>query len=195
MTKLFYFCIICPIFKGTDYMKKGIDIASGNIINLTSVYELLKVPPIPGKNEDRFINYNIIKQVIYTDATSYNVIDKKSQDIDKFTLGNKVYKANSKVVDSIKLNNYSYAIIYTIAKEQTFVNKVGGIFDIIKNIEINLSNPRDRKTLKVVKKVINDNSFNNVKFTSVFDYTLSSLMNKDKRFKQDGNVYLLTRNI
>lgn len=176
-------------------MKKGIDIASGNIINLTSVYELLKVPPIPGKNEDRFINYNIIKQVIYTDATSYNVIDKKSQDIDKFTLGNKVYKANSKVVDSIKLNNYSYAIIYTIAKEQTFVNKVGGIFDIIKNIEINLSNLRDRKTLKVVKKVINNNSFNNVKFTSVFDYTLSSLMNKDKRFKQDGNVYLLTRNI
>lgn len=195
MTKLFYFCIICPIFKGEIYMKKGIDIASGNIINLTSVYELLKVPPIPGKSEDRFINYNIIKQVIYTDATSYNIIDKKSQDIDKFTLGNKVYKANSKVVDSIKLNNYSYAIIYTIAKEQTFVNKVGGIFDIIKNIEINLSNPRDRKTLKVVKKIINDNSFNNVKFTSVFDYTLSSLMNKDKRFKQDGNVYLLTRNI
>ena len=176
-------------------MKKGIDIVSGNIINLTSVYELLKVPPIPGKSEDRFINYNIIKQVIYTDATSYNIIDKKSQDIDKFTLGNKVYKANSKVVDSIKLNNYSYAIIYTIAKEQTFVNKVGGIFDIIKNIEINLSNPKDRKTLKVVKKVINDNSFSNVKFTSVFDYMLSSLISEDKKFKQDGNVYLLTRNI
>lgn len=174
-------------------MKKELSIISSNVIDLTSVYEKLRVPSLFNDTEEKFINYNIIKQVIYTDASSYDVIGKSNQSIDRYTLNDKIYKAHNKVTSSIKLNDYTYAIIYTIAKEHTRINNIGGYFDIVKNIEVNLSNPKDRKTLKSVKKVVQNNLMNNVNLTSVWNLTLSSLLDEDNCFKRDGNIYLLNK--
>ena len=181
------------LLEGKIKMKKELNINNNDVVDLISIYEILKVPSLPNETEEKFINYNIIKQVIYTDASSYDIINKNIQSIDKYTLNDKVYKAHNKVTNSIKLNNYSYAIIYTIAKEHARINNIGGYFDIVKKIDINLSNPKDRKTLKNVKKVIKSNSSNNVNFNSVLEFTLSSLLVKDNNFKQNGNVYLLNK--
>lgn len=55
---------------------------------------------------------------------------------------------------NIYFKNHSYVITYLILREFTKIGNVLGWFNIVKNIDIYLKNPMDKKSLKMANQVL-----------------------------------------
>lgn len=138
---------------------------------------------------------------IFTDGEIVNESSQTTQNIEQFYIGNKEYKHK---VDTLKIKNmyfknYSYVIVYLIAKENMIVGNVGGWFDVIKDVSIYLQNSKDKKAIKNAKEAIRaiEKLRENVDYSSVWGMLFSSTRgNELEKFETEEiskNVYCLKK--
>ncbi len=95
------------------------------------------------------------------------------------------------------MSNYTYAVVYLIAKEWLTMNKCGGMFDVVKKVSIYLKDKQDKDAIKRVKEVLKINSNNSKKIdtSSVFALTMSSAISQQVPYCQVAaeGIYLIKR--
>jgi len=147
------------------------------------------------------IEEDMIQMKVFTDGEIIKEEEPIFETIDEYYIGNKKYKHD---VDTLKtknvyLNNYSYVIAYTIAKELQTNGNIKGWFNVIKDISIYLKDLKDKGALKKAKKAVKDiNDYNNrVNYSSILNMISSqekSLRNYET-ITLTENIYLLKKRI
>lgn len=156
----------------------------------------------------RIKNYNIhnkeiedittqVHTEIYTDATSYETLEKKTSPIDSYSINGKKYDYSVSELEEeiIELKDYSYAVVYTIAREILEIGNVGGWFDVIEDITSYIKDPKDKKAIKEIKRIIkmNQQRSNAMNCSSLMDYVFSSQIQACPLYDNDSNVHKLIR--
>lgn len=100
------------------------------------------------------IEFTKAKTIIYSDAKKVVEDNVQLESINQFSIGNKVYSANVQKIRNVYLNDFSYAVLYTLAREWMQTRKVGGWFYVIKTVTIYLKDMKDKKALKKAKQVL-----------------------------------------
>lgn len=136
---------------------------------------------------------------VFTDGEILKESEEKVESIDEYYFGKQKYKCSVDTLKSknIYFKNHNYVITYLIAQEWTRVGNIGGWFDIIKDVSIYMKNPKDRKTLKMIRQVIrqNEERARSVDYSSLF----AMLFGQTKGFetfepkKISKNVYTLRK--
>ena len=114
-------------------------------------------------------------KTIYTDGTILSKgepIKASREDLDSVV---KEYdcRINTLETSDLILKDYSYAIAFTIATKWAKVGNIMGWFNFRVKTDIYMKDPKDRKTLKVIKKLLEDIDRHNhsANYSSVWSYT------------------------
>lgn len=141
-----------------------------------------------------------IQMKIFTDGEIEKESEEISLNIDEYYICKKKYQYDVDTLKNKKLyfKNHSYVITFLIASELMNVGKVGGWFDVVKEVSIHLQNPKDKKALKSAKQVIREIENCNKSIDS--SYLFRMLFSQDKELEKfeidkiSKNVYSLKKN-
>lgn len=145
------------------------------------VVQVLRHTKNPFANEENgrplIIEEEMVQTRIFTDGEIASESDEETENIDEYYFGKEKYK---QFVDTLKsknlyFKNHSFIITYTIAQEWTSVGRIGGWFNIIKDVSIYLENRKDRKALKRARHVITqiENRNASVDYSSIYSMLFS----------------------
>lgn len=102
--------------------------------------------------------------MLFTDDDIVNITDEFIENVNSFNFDEQEYKnLDLKKTKYVYLSNYTYAVVYLIAKEWLTMNKCGGMFDVVKKVSIYLKDKQDKEAIKRVKEVLKTNSSNSKK--------------------------------
>ena len=140
-----------------------------------------------------------LKQIhmkIFTDGKIEKESEEISRSIEEYYIGRKRYQYD---VDTLKIKNillkdYSFVIVYLIAREWMTVGKITGWFDVIKDVSIYLQDLKDKTALKKAKQVIKEiqNNNNGINYSSLLGI-ICSRGNILETEKLSNNVYCLRK--
>ncbi len=120
-----------------------------------------------------------------------------TKSINEYYIGRKKYDdVDTLSTKNIYLKNYSYVIVYLLAKEKLYNGNMVGFFDIIKDVSIYLKNPKDKQALKEAKKVIKTihKHNQNVDYSSIFNMLFQSKDDINYKIEKiSKNVYTLKK--
>lgn len=137
-----------------------------------------------------------VKTMIYTDG---NVINCSKKDVihDEFIINGKLYEVNGSTFKKTKLafEDANYVIKVITVNEWTTDGNIHGLFDVIKDIDIYLKNPKDKKTLKIVKKTVTEINRNPTEcyyLTPMFESRINYQNNNPSLYnEEDEGIYRL----
>lgn len=114
--------------------------------------------PSTGKvdKDDKLIEDERIKTIIFTDGEIEKQTEEASQSIDEYYIGKSKYHMTVDTLETknIYFKNHSYVVTYLLAKEFRAIHNGGGWFDVIKDVSIHLENKNDKKALREAKRFI-----------------------------------------
>lgn len=133
------------------------------------VIEVSHYLPIPSYNKKGEIDKNKrterrqIQMKIYTDGKIVKESDETHQKIKEYYIGKNKYQHDVDILKSknIYFQNHSYVITCLYTNEFIRLRNAGGWFRELKDINIYLENPKDKKALREAKKVIKNIQYNN----------------------------------
>lgn len=169
-------------------------------IELTEISRALRIPSFFGeKVEPKTIDEPVVKTRVFTDGVVVKEEKPETEEIKEYFINGKKYthKVDKKTTKTIYLKDYTYAIVYTTAREYMTVGNIHGNFFVTKDVEIYLKNRKDisalRKARKAMRKIEEGN--NSVNYNSLFSMMLTSNQNKrNMEFEQiKDNVYTLKK--
>lgn len=169
-------------------------------IELTEISTTLRIPSFFGeKVEPKTIDEPVVKTRVFTDGVVVKEEKPETEEIKEYFINGKKYthKVDKKTTKTIYLKDYTYAIVYTTAREYMTVGNIHGNFFVTKDVEIYLKNRKDisalRKARKAMRKIEEGN--NSVNYNSLFSMMLTSNQNKrNMEFEQiKDNVYTLKK--
>ena len=149
--------------------------------------------------EKEIIDDNVIQQKVFTDGEIEQVGDITSEPINDYFIGEERYRHS---VDTLKtkdiyIKNYSYVIMYTIAKELLNNGRVKGWFKVVKDTTIYVRDLKDKKALKSAKKAVVaiDRKNRSVDYSSIHSmmYTKGMPLKGYDTTKISRNVYLIRK--
>ena len=169
-------------------------------IELTEVSCTVKIPSFFGEQvTPNTFNDVIVKTRVFTDGEVIRQDEPKIEEIQEYFINGKKYthKVDKKTTKTIYLKDYSYAIVYTTAREFVTVGSVRGFFFVTKDIEIYLRSKKDLTALRKAKKAIRKIEEGNASIDYKSVYTMMMTSNQNKRnmeFEQiKDNVYTLKK--
>ena len=175
------------------------ELKPGTPLSLIECVKYSKVPNPPGKKcKDQVIELPVIESVLFTDGNIVNITGEFVENINRFNIDDKRFKeVDIKKTKYVYLSDYTYAVVYLIAKEWLTMNKCGGMFDVVKKVSIYLKDKQDKDAIKRVKEVLKINSNNSKKIdtSSVFALTMSSAISQQVPYCQVAaeGIYLIKR--
>lgn len=171
------------LIKVTDpFEKNAEELKPGTPLSLVDCIKYSQVPNPPSKNcKDQVIEFPVIESVLFTDGNIVNVTDEFVENINRFNIDDKKFKeVDIKKTKYVYLSDYTYAVVYLIAKEWLTMKKCGGMFDVVKKVSIYLKDKHDKEVIEKVKEVIRINSNNSKRIdtSSVFSLAMSEAIEK-----------------
>ena len=169
-------------------------------IELTEISTTIRIPSFFGEQVDpKQIDEPVVKTRVFTDGVVVKEDEPKTEEIKECFINGKKYthKVDKKTTRTIYLKDYTYAIVYTIAREYMTVGNIHGNFFVTKDAEVYLKNRKDisalRKARKAMKRIEEGN--NSVNYNSLFTMMLTSNQNKrNLEFEQiKDNIYTLKK--
>lgn len=149
-------------------------------------------PPAPGKIEKREeILFPMLRTIVFTDGDVRDIHQKGySKLTNNYTMNGQTYlNVNAVREDKVFLENYSYVIMLTVAKEWFNGKHVGGYHEVIRDGQIYLKKANDKIAMKEIKRVLNT-----IKTTGLYDYDTMNKLARNFEFNKSGkNVYTLKR--
>lgn len=189
-----------PKEDGKDFFEKfAKELKPGTPLSLVECVKYSKVPNPPGKKcKDQVIEFPVIESVLFTDGNIVNITDEFVENINNFNIGEQEYKnLDLKKTKYVYLSDYTYAVVYLIAKEWLTMKKCGGMFDVVKKVSIYLKDKQDKEAIEKVKQVIQINSNNNKRIdtSSVFSLAMSEATGKIESCGEEVNkgIYLVKK--
>lgn len=172
-------------------------LSEGKPLELVEITELVGIPSCLDKRNLGTIENTQIQNIIFTDGVVKKEEDHTITPIQEYEIKGKKYQYH---VDTLKtkkiyLEDYSYVVKYTTAREFTRVGNIGGWFNIIKDVNIYLKHPKDKEALKKAKKTIrmNDYRLNSIDYSSIFNMLMYH-DNKDFEYEHSKkNIYTLKK--
>lgn len=129
------------------------------------------------KNEERAFPPHRYYMNVFTDgvvASEGKPLPACKSDVESIV---KQYDCRINTLESkdLQLKDYTYAITYTIVQKWAQVGRVGGWFEFCVGMNVYMKNPKDRKTIRTVRKVLKDIEENNRSgdYSSVWAATFS----------------------
>ena len=150
--------------------------------------------------DSEIIEDDVIEQKVFTDGEIERQSDITSESIDEYFIGEERYRYS---VDALKtkdiyINNYSYVIVFTIAKELLTNGRVKGWFKVVKDTTIYLKDMSDKKALKSAKKTVMaiDRHNRSVDYSSIHSmmYTKGMPLRNYDTKRLSKNVYSIKKN-
>lgn len=141
----------------------------------------------------------LVKTRVFTDGIIAKQEEPKTEEIKEYFINGKKYthKVDKKTTRTIYLKDYTYAIVYTTAREYMTVGNIHGNFFVTKDVEVYVKSKRDisalRKARKAMKKIEEGNA--SVNYNSLFEMIMTSNQNKRNiEIEQvKDNVYTLKK--
>ena len=185
---------------GKDFFEKfAEELKPGTPLSLVKCIKYSKVPNPPGKKcKDQVIEFPIIESVLFTDGNIVNITDEFVENVNSFNIDGHEYKnLDLQKTKYVYLFDYTYAVIYLLAKEWLVKDKCSGMFDVVKKVSIYLKDKQDKDAIKRVKEVLKTNSSNSKKIdtSSVFALTMFSAISQQTSYSPvaDKEIYLIKR--
>lgn len=175
------------------------ELKSGTPLSLIECVKYSKVPNPPGKKcKDQVIELPVIESVLFTDGNIVNITGEFVENINRFNIDDKRFKeVDIKKTKYVYLSDYTYAVVYLIAKEWLTMNKCGGMFDVVKKVSIYLKDKQDKDAIEKVKEVIQTNSNNSrrIDISSVFTLAMSTAVGKTESCGEEVSkgIYLVKK--
>lgn len=133
---------------------------------------------------------------IFTDGKVYKV-DSKEEKISEYKIKNKTYNdVDTLKINDIYLKDYTYVIVYEVAKEVKKYNMGFYKSDVTKDINIYLKTKNDKEALKRVKETIKEvKSQTRDEFMRLFPSQIKSKIKSNIRelYHKDSNTYILKK--
>lgn len=179
--------------------KKLTEEDSIQIIEIINNERILRSPlEIVQPNEK--IEYEIkerkqVQMKVLTDGEIAKVSKSASQDIEEYYFDKEkyFYPVSTLKTKNVYFKNHNYVITYLIAREFTRRGNLLGWFNVIKNIDIYLKNPTDKKSLKIVDQVLKKIENHNNSGVLFFEMILPKSENLEsfEPIEIDENIYSL----
>lgn len=189
-----------PKEDGKNYFEKfAEELKPGTPLSLIECVKYSKVPNPPGKKfKDQVIELPVIESVLFTDGNIVNITGEFVENINRFNIDDKRFKeVDIKKTKYVYLSDYTYAVVYLIAKEWLTMKKCGGMFDVVKKVSIYLKDKQDKEAIEKVKQVIQINSNNSKRIdtSSVFSLAMSEATGKIESCGEEVNkgIYLVKK--
>jgi len=167
-------------------------LGEGDSIKVVKGVKRTTPPLAPGKvEESKEILFPTLKTIVFTDGSVDEVDVSEYKHLSGYyTMNDRTYTNVTDVEEKeLYLENYSYAVKIIVSKEHLVGRKIGGWFEVIKDIQVYLKNPKDKKAMKEVKMILNIIRKNNI-----YDYeVLDNLSNKFIFSVFTKNVYTLKK--
>lgn len=169
-------------------------------IKLTEVSTIVRIPSFFGEQvTPNTFEDTLIKTRVFTDGKVVKQEEPKVEEIKEYFINGKKYthKVDKKTTRIIYLEDYTYAIVYTTAREYMTIGNIHGNFFITKDVEVYVKSKKDlaalRKARKAIRKIEEGN--NSVNYSSIFSAMMTSNQNKrNMEFEQiKDNVYTLKK--
>lgn len=182
--------------KKDEFKEIAKELKPGTPLELVEAIRYSKVPNLPGKKDkEQIIEIPIVQSVLFTDGTIVKT-DEVLKDSNRINIdGIKEQKINIKKTKYVYLTNFTYAVVYLIAKEDLIMQNCGGTFDTVKNVSIYLNDKQDKKAIEKVRQVLKLNAKNSEKIdtSSVFSLAISEAIGKVKSCGEEvnKNIYLV----
>ncbi len=169
-------------------------------IDVSEISCTVKIPSFFGEQvTPNTFNDVVVKTRVFTDGEVVRQDEPKIEEIQEYFINGKKYthKVDKKTTRTIYLKDYTYAIVYTIAREYMTVGNIHGNFFVTKDVEVYLKNRKDisalRKARKAMKRIEEGN--NSVNYNSLFSMMLTSNQNKrNLEFEQiKDSIYTLKK--
>lgn len=156
------------------------------------------------KTPPKIIAENRIRTLVYTDGEidyDYkNMNDDEEVECHEFYFSNGqkyIPSIDTLITKKLFLKNHSYVVTILVAGETTSVGRVGGWFTLIKDIDIYLKDPKDRKALRTARKVITDIKERNSKmnYSSLYSMVMNPICGLDHFNEQEleNGIHKLTK--
>lgn len=174
-------------------------ILTEDTIEIITGIKYRQFPPFLGKTDNKIIKDNIITTKILTDGEIIQLEPSDNEQniikIPEYQINGKIYPIDVIKKDKIKLINANYCLKVTCVKEFIRGKFGGGLFEVIKNIEIYLKNKKDKTALKNIKKTLNLISQPRNYNQSIYSYLLGNYTTKQdfEYEKQEPNIYKLKK--
>lgn len=135
--------------KKDEFKEIAKELKPGTPLELVEAIRYSKVPNLPGKKDkEQIIEIPIVQSVLFTDGTIVKT-DEVVKDSNRINIeGIKEQKINIKKTKYVYLSNFTYAVVYLIAKEDLIMQNCGGTFDTVKNVSIYLNDKQDKKAIE-----------------------------------------------
>ena len=152
-------------------------------IELTEVSTTIKIPQFftEQKTQNAFDD-PVVKTRVFTDGKVVRQDEPKEEKINEYFINGKKYthKVDKKTTRTIYLKDFTYAIVYTTAREFLTVGNIRGFFFVTKDVEIYLKSKKDltalRKARKAMRKIEEKN--NAVNYRTIYEIMMTSSQNK-----------------
>ena len=167
-------------------------------LSLVECIKYSKGPNAPGKNwAPKVSETPVVKSVLFTDGNVINISDEFVENVNGFTIDGEVKDVDIKKTKYVYLSNYTYAVVYLIAKEWLTMGNCCGMFDVVKKISIYLQSKQDKEAINQVNRVIKINSNNSKRLdtSSVFALAMSDMFGEKESCGEEisKGIYLLKR--
>ena len=182
--------------KKDEFKEIAKELKPGTPLELVEAIRYSKVPNLPGKKDkEQIIEIPIVQSVLFTDGTIVKT-DEVVKESNRINIeGIKEQKINIKKTKYVYLTNFTYAVVFLIAKEDLIMQNCGGTFDTVKNVSIYLNDKQDKKAIEKVRQVLKLNAKNSEKIdtSSVFSLAISEAIGKVKSCGKEvsKNIYLV----
>ena len=147
----------------------------------------------------RKVNESRYYMTIYTDGTILSKGEPIQASKEDLELLIKEYNTDMNYLETtdLVLKDYSYVVTFTTVRKWAKVGHIYGWFSFLVGTNIYMKNPKDRKSLKVIKKLLLDIDENNrsVNYSSVWSYTFGKRIGLQHFESTEilDNVYSLKR--
>lgn len=171
----------------------------GTPLSLVECIKYSEAPNPPGKNwKPQVVEVPVVESVLFTDGNIVNVTDEFVENVNSFNIDDKEQKAvDVKKTRYVYLSDYTYAVVYLIAKETLTLKKCGGIFDVVKKVSIYLKDKQDKEAIEKAKEVIQINSNNSkrINTSSIFSLAMSMTIGKTESCGEEVSkgIYLVKK--
>lgn len=174
------------------------ELKNDELLKIVEVSNHIKKPTIYPEETSNSVMVELkqIQMKIFTDGKIEKESEEIYRSIEEYYIGRKKYQYD---VDTLKIKNillkdYSFVIVYLIAREWITVGKITGWFDVIKDASIYLQDLKDKTALKKAKQVIKEiqNCNSRINYSSLFGI-LCSQENILELEKKSNNVFCLKK--
>ena len=166
-------------------------------LELTEVSVTRSIPTFYKEEKPNTFEDTLVKTRVFTDGKVVRQEEPETEEIEEYFINGKKYthKVDKKTTKNIYLKDFTYAIVYTTAREFLTVGNIHGNFFVTKDVEVYVKNRKDIKALmaarKAMKKIEEGN--NSINYSSIFAMMMTSSQNRrNMQFEEiKDSVYTL----